>query len=93
MIASFRNRALSRYWLKNDRSKIRPDWMPRLSQILQALEAAHKPEALDLPGLSFHRLRADQAGRFAVSVSRNWRITYGWDGENAIDVDLEDYHG
>jgi proteic killer suppression protein len=23
----------------------------------------------------------------------NWRLTFGWDGEDAIEVDLEDYHG
>jgi proteic killer suppression protein len=28
-----------------------------------------------------------------VSVSPNWRITFAWDGEDAIDVDPEDYHG
>ena len=33
------------------------------------------------------------AGRYAVTVSRNWRITFAWAGDNATDVDLEDYHG
>lgn len=33
------------------------------------------------------------AGRYAVSVSGNWRITFGWSGEDAVAVDLEDYHG
>ena len=28
----------------------------------------------------------------AVDASGNWRITFGWDGMDAIDVDLEDYH-
>jgi proteic killer suppression protein len=37
-------------------------------------------------------LTGDLKGRFAVSVSPNWRITFGWDGEDAVD-DLEDYHG
>lgn len=48
---------------------------------------------MDLPGLGFHALTGDLAGRFAVSVSRNWRITFAWDGDDATDVDLEDYHG
>jgi len=33
------------------------------------------------------------AGRFSVVVSRNWRITFSFEGEHAVDVDLEDYHG
>jgi hypothetical protein len=28
-----------------------------------------------------------------MTVSRNWRLTFGWEGEDAVDVDLEDYHG
>ena len=48
---------------------------------------------MDAPGFGFHKLTGDQAGRFAVWVSRNWRITFSWEGENAEQVDLEDYHG
>ena len=29
------------------------------------------------------------SGRFAVLVSRNWRITFAWQGEESIEVDLE----
>ena len=31
-------------------------------------------------------------GRFAVSVSGNWRITFAFSEKDAIDVDYEDYH-
>ena len=31
-------------------------------------------------------------GRYAIDASGNWRITFGWDSEDAVDVDLEDYH-
>jgi len=27
-----------------------------------------------------------------VWVNGNYRITFGWNGEDATDVDLEDYH-
>ena len=39
------------------------------------------------------RLSGDRANTFAVLVSRNWRVTFKWNGEDAIDVALEDYHG
>lgn len=48
---------------------------------------------MDIPGMGFHPLRGDQSGRFAVTVSRNWRVTFAFEGEHATDVDLEDYHG
>lgn len=93
MIESFKSKALKRYWTKGDESGLRPDWRNKVRLILSRLDVAAKPEELDLPGLGFHALSANLAGRYAVTVSRNWRITFGWDGEDATDVDLEDYHG
>ena len=93
MIRSFRSRALQRYWQKSDASKLRPDWVRRIRLVLSALDQAPSPEALDLPGLGFHALKGDMSGRYAVTVSRNWRLTFGFEGEDATDVDLEDYHG
>jgi proteic killer suppression protein len=47
---------------------------------------------MNMPGLRFHPLRGGDKGRYALDASGNWRITFGWDGEDAVDVDLEDYH-
>jgi proteic killer suppression protein len=47
---------------------------------------------MNLLGLHLHGLTGDQVGRFAVLVSRNWRITFAFDGEDAIEVDMEAYH-
>lgn len=47
---------------------------------------------MNLPGYRFHRLTGERKGTFAVSVTGNWRITFRFDGEDAVDVDLEDYH-
>ena len=60
--------------------------------ILDRLDAAIAPEDLNLPGLGFHRLAGGAKGRYAVSVSANWRITFGWQDQDAVDVDFEDYH-
>lgn len=92
MIRSFRNRSLKRYWEKRDASRLPPERLKRIKLVLDALDGAVRPEQLDLPGLDFHRLVADQKGRYSVMVSRNWQITFEWDGEDAIDVDFEDYH-
>ena len=93
MIKSFKSRSLKRYWVKDDASGIRPDWIPRIDLILDALNAAVEPEDLDIPGLKFHPLKGDRAGEYAVNVSRNWRVTFGWSSQDAIDVNMEDYHG
>ena len=47
---------------------------------------------MNLPGFDFHQLKGRRKGTYAVSVSGNWRLTFRFDGEHAVDVDLEDYH-
>jgi len=42
--------------------------------------------------VALHALKGEMTGRFAVDASGNWRVTFAWNGEDAIDVDLEDYH-
>lgn len=93
MIASFRSKALDRFWRKGDASGIKPEWRKKVKVILALLDTVASPSGMDVPGMGFHPLTGDQAGRYAVTVSRNWRITFGWRGEDATDVDLEDYHG
>ena len=61
--------------------------------VLDALDAATRPRDLDLPGFGFHALKGDRRGQYAVTITRNWRITFRWLGEDAIEVDFEDYHG
>ncbi|MFO1135253.1 MAG: type II toxin-antitoxin system RelE/ParE family toxin [Rhodoblastus sp.] len=93
MIKSFRSRALKRFWTKSDASGLRRDWVRKVERQLTVLDSATSPDEMDVVTYGFHRLTGDQAGRFAVTVSRNWRLTFAFDGQDAIDVDLEDYHG
>lgn len=92
MIRSLRSKALKLFLQKGDRSKLSVPNLRRLEAVLKALDEAVRPEEMNVPGWRFHRLKGDQAGRYAVDASGNWRVTFEWDGEDAVDVDLEDYH-
>jgi proteic killer suppression protein len=92
MILSFRSRALKRFWERNDATKLPADRVTKIAMILDRLDASIKPGDMNLPGLGFHSLSGDMKGRYAVSVSANWRITFAWEEEDAVLVDFEDYH-
>ena len=92
MIRSFRSKALRRLAENGDRAKLGVPNVRRVETILSRLDAALLPEDLNLPGFRFHGLKGQDKGRFAVDASGNWRVTFGWDGNDAVDVDLEDYH-
>jgi proteic killer suppression protein len=47
---------------------------------------------MNLPALDLHPLKGDQRGRWAVKVSGNWRVTFGFAGKDVEKVDYEDYH-
>lgn len=92
MICSFRHRGLERFFRRGDYRGIPAKNATRIERILDRLEGSIRPEDMNLPGYRFHPLKGDRKGAYAVTVSGNWRITFGFDGENAVDVDLEDYH-
>ena len=92
MILSFRHKALRKYFETGESRGLNVPDQKRIARILLALEACSKPEDMNLPGYRFHSLAGNQKGRYSVRVTGNWRVTFGWDGEDVTDVDLEDYH-
>ena len=92
MIRSFRHKGLERFFVKGSKSGIQSAHGKRLRLILGRLHAATTPQDMDLPGLYLHQLRGEYRGRWSVRVSGNWRVTFKFDGPDAIDVDYEDYH-
>ncbi len=92
MIKGFRHKGLSRFFSKGDYRSIPAQHAARLERQLDRLDAASRPEDMDLPGYRFHALKGDRKGVYAVSVSGNWRLTFRFEGDDAADVDLEDYH-
>jgi proteic killer suppression protein len=92
MIRSFRHRGLKRLFENGDRSKVRADQVDKVERILARLTRAAEPDDMNLPGYRLHKLKGGLAGFWAVSVSGNWRIVWRFDGRDAADVDLIDYH-
>lgn len=92
MIRSFRSKALQRFSDKGDVSKLSVQNHARVRRILSLLDAASAPEQMNIPGFNFHGLVGQDAGRYSVWVSGNWRITFAFEGQDAVLIDLEDYH-
>ena len=92
MIRSFKHQGLKRLYERDDRSGIRPDLVDTVERILTVLDSAATPQALDIPGYQLHMLKGDLKGFWSVTVRANWRIIFRFQGENAFDVELTDYH-
>lgn len=91
MIGSFRHKGLEDIYRTGKTRRIGADHVRKCVRILQLLEVAGQPEDMNLNGSRFHGLQGSPK-RWSVRISANYRVTFGWSGDSATDVDLEDYH-
>ena len=92
MIASFKHRGLKRLYERGDRSKVPAEYAEKLENILFLLDTALVVDALDLPGFRLHRLKGNRKDFWSITVRSNWRVIFRFEGGQALDVDLVDYH-
>ncbi len=92
MIKSWRHKGLKEFFVSEDKSGIRPDHAAKLKRQLFRLNEAKLPQDMNLPGWKLHPLEGKLAGHYAVSVSGNWRMTFTFEGTDAILADYQDYH-
>jgi proteic killer suppression protein len=59
---------------------------------LAALDTAQDIDDMDIPGFKLHPLKGKLKGRWSISVSENWRVTFEFRDGNAYVLDYEDYH-
>jgi proteic killer suppression protein len=57
------------------------------------VDFAEAPEDLrNPPGNHLERLRGDREGQYSMRVNDQYRVCFRWEGRNAWDVELVDYH-
>ena len=92
MIKGFRHKGLQRFFRTGSKAGIQPQHAPRLRLQLARLDAASSAADMNLPGWKLHPLSRELRAHWSVRVSGNWRLTFTFDGEDAILVDYLDYH-
>lgn len=92
MFLGFRHSGLKRLFEKDDPRRITPIHRDKIERILARLDDATQLQDMNLPGFELHPLTGDLADFWAVKVSRNWRIVFGFEVQNVRDVDFIDYH-
>jgi proteic killer suppression protein len=83
---------LRRLFERGDARGVRSDQVDKLENILVFLNRARRADDTDLPGFRLHPLKGGLRGFWSVTVNANWRVIFRFEGENARDVDLVDYH-
>jgi proteic killer suppression protein len=92
VIRSFRHKGVERFFRTGSKAGIQPKHAARLRLQLARLNSAVSASDMDLPGWRFHPLKGRLAAYWAVWVDENWRLTFAFEGEDAVLVDYRDYH-
>ncbi len=92
VILSYRHKGLKRFAETGSKSGIQPKHAERLRRLLTALDVASRAEDMKAPGSDWHALKGNLADHWSVTVSGNWRLTFAFDGVDAVLVDYQDYH-
>jgi toxin HigB-1 len=92
VIKSFRHKGVERFFRTGSKRGIQPKHADRLRKQIFALDNARAPTDMNAPGWRLHALFGDLAGHWSVDVSGNWRLTFTFEGEDAVLVDYHDYH-
>lgn len=91
-IVSISHKALCRFVeTGNAKGVIEPR---RIVNMIQLIIDAGSFEHLSVPpNFGLHPLTGDRSGTYAMTVTRNWRLTFTKvDDVTVADLDLEDYH-
>ncbi len=90
-IRGFKDKRLKELFDTGRSAKIKPAHRNKILLILDFLNAIG--DISDCYGhFEFHKLKGQRKDEYAMSVSKNYRITFKWDGRDVYDVNYEDYH-
>lgn len=92
VIKSFQHKGLKTLFETGSRAGIEPHHASRLRRQLAQLDVAKDATYVNIPGWRMHALTGPMAGQYAVTVNGNWRLTFAFDGGDAVLVDYQDYH-
>ena len=92
MIASFNDKETKR--LFNEKSSIKLAHIaPVALRKLNALELAKSIDELRVPPSNrLEVLKGNRKGQYSIRINDQYRICFYWEGDQAYDVEIVDYH-
>jgi proteic killer suppression protein len=93
VILSFSHRSTEALWLGYRPKELPPTIhktaLRKLTQLnsIQTLDELRVP-----PGNHLEALKGGRKGQHSIRVNEKYRVCFRWDGQNACDVEVVDYH-
>ena len=61
-------------------------------KLLYLNDAEDLRDLLAPPGNRLEKLSGDRTGQYSIRINDQWRICFRWQGGQALDVEIVDYH-
>ena len=92
MIESFADKETEKLW-QGRRTRFPADLLHRAISKLNMLDAATDLDSLRIPPSNhLEALRGNRVGQHSIRINNQWRLCFRWDGGNAFEVEITDYH-
>lgn len=92
MIKSFLHKGLKKFYITGSTAGINPNHKNKIRMQLVALDTATKLDDLNLPGFNLHKLIGNRNNIYAISVNKNYRLTFEFKDADVYILNYEDYH-
>ena len=93
MIASFACRKTEHLWQRQRDHGLPPQIERVALRKLTQLDRSRELRDLRLPpGNHLEALKGSRAGQHSIRVNDQWRVCFRWQGEDAFEVEIVDYH-
>lgn len=93
MIRSFADAETERFFATGKSRRLPSDILKCAAMCLTQLDGAMRLDDLRMPPSNrLELLKGDRAGRHSIRINDQWRLCFRFDGSDAFDVEIVDYH-
>jgi len=93
MIISFNCKETQLIWDGKTSRKLPHDIQDRAFRKLRQLNAARTLDDLkEPPSNNLEALKGDMKGYMSIRINKQWRLRFMWNGSDAVEVEIIDYH-
>jgi proteic killer suppression protein len=93
MIRTFADKRTAAIFAGMEVRRLPRDLQQRAAEKLAMIDAAHVLDDLRVPpGNRLEKLAGDRTGQYSIRINDQWRICFRFEGGDAYDVEIVDYH-
>lgn len=93
MIQSFANAETESFFATGKSRRLPSEILKRAAMRLMQLDAAFQVEDLRIPPSNqLEKLAGDRLGQWSIRINAQWRVCFRFEGGDAFEVEIVDYH-